>query len=618
MTMGRIIGVFWLLFGCWLPSASANESSFSPPVDVLAHTDRWLALLHWNQGTTLHSRGQSYVKDPQFFLSPHGQNNPTAELNASIHALKAEGSPARCQFPARFRFLADALHWPTEDAFNHCDEYQQWRAEVPDGRIVLVFPATYLNSPSSMFGHTLLRLDKKDEEEDVWLSWAVNFGAVVGNAEGSMLYIYRGLAGGYDGYFSTLAYHSKVQDYGHIENRDMWEYPLALTEEERQWVIEHLWEMKDIRFDYLFLDENCSLRLLELVHLARPQADLMADFRLTEIPVNTVRAVEQAGLIEEPAYRPSKAVELKAHEALLTHAQRRFAVRLAHTPELVDSETFEHYTTAEQQRVLNAAYQWLRFQQQGKQRDTDSARRSMALLRLLNQYPKAPPASVAMPERPETGHPTKMMAATFGAQDNRSLGQWEYRLTYHDWLDPPAGFLPGAHIEALQMKWRYQESDTLRLQELKVVDIRSLSPRSTFIKPLSWFVRGGFERTAVAGEYRLASYLEGGPGAAWQWRSFRPYVYATGRVEHHGEHQQYFQPGLGSTLGLLWHAPRQVVVGLNVDNVYFLHGSQRHTMRLSANVPVHRQHALRVEIAHEAWRNHGDTEGHLSWRYYFD
>src|SRR5699024_11902488 len=66
---------------------------------------------------------------------------------------------------------------------------------------------------------------------------------------------------------------------------------------------------------------------------------------------------------------------------------------------------------------------------------------------------------------------------------------------------------------------RSSDLDKLRWQALTVVDIRSLAPRSTFIKPLSWFVRGGLERTAVAGAYRLASYVEGGPGAAWRWRS---------------------------------------------------------------------------------------------------
>ena len=40
-----------------------------------------------------------------------------------------------------------------------CALYAEWRGAIPDARLTLVFPAYHLNSPSSMFGHTLLRLD---------------------------------------------------------------------------------------------------------------------------------------------------------------------------------------------------------------------------------------------------------------------------------------------------------------------------------------------------------------------------------------------------------------------------------------------------------------------------
>lgn len=179
------------------------------------------------------------------------------------------GSEARCRFPARYHFLADALGWQEDAPLAHCEEYLQWRTEIPMGRAVLVFPAAYLNSPSSMFGHTLLRLDR-DDTDSVWMSWAVNFGAMVQPSDNSIFYIYRGLAGGYPGYFSIVPYVTKIQDYAHLENRDMWEYPLTLDTDEMNWLVEHLWELKDTRFEYYFFDENCSFRLLELMEVARP------------------------------------------------------------------------------------------------------------------------------------------------------------------------------------------------------------------------------------------------------------------------------------------------------------------------------------------------------------
>lgn len=602
--------------GFFAPVSIAADTQ-SPPLVFLAKHERWQALLHWNQGTTFRSRNKSYVTDDAFFLSPHGRSDALSELSATIEALAPENSPERCRFPARYRFLSEQLGWPLEGAFDHCDEYQEWRAMVPDGRAVLVFPAAYLNSPSSMFGHTLLRLDAADaDEKGSWLSWAVNFGAVMDD-EASMLYIYRGLAGSYPGYFSTVPYHTKIQEYAHLENRDMWEYPLTLENDEMQWLIEHLWELQDIRFDYYFLDENCSFRLLELMEVARPGSGLLTNFRFTEIPVDTVRAMQKADFVASEHYRPSKAVELKATGAAMSAKERRLAQRLAKTPDYNETP-FTELSSSEQRRVLKAAYELIRFQQRNKDRDAAAARKSMQLLRRVSAYPKENDAKPVAPMPPEHGHGTKMVALTGGAVEGHGYGQLEYRWAYHDWFDPPQGFLAGAHIEAFRTKLRYDKHNKLKLQDLGIVDIRSLATRDAFVKPISWFVRGGVERTAVEGAYAQATYLEAGPGLSWQWGNVRPYAFVAARAEHHRGHQQYIEPGAGALMGALWHGPQGLVLGASAESFYFLRDATRHQGRFTASLPVANNQALRLSAVHQAWREKGDTEVELSWRYYFD
>ncbi len=49
-----------------------------------------------------------------------------------------------------------------------------------------------------MFGHTFLRFDADDvSEKSDWLSYALNFGAVLEKGDNSMLYAYKGLVGAY-------------------------------------------------------------------------------------------------------------------------------------------------------------------------------------------------------------------------------------------------------------------------------------------------------------------------------------------------------------------------------------------------------------------------------------
>lgn len=595
-----------------------SAPAWSEEVDLrsAAESPRWLALLHVNRGSTLRSRHRSYVADDNFFLAADGRSDPHAELVASLHAMRDAGAETRCRFPARYRFLAEALGWQEESPFSHCEEYLEWREQMPAERVVLVFPAAYLNSPSSMFGHTLLRLDG-DEDDGVWLSQAVNFGAEVDASDNSIFYIYRGLAGGYPGYFSIVPYVTKIQDYAHLENRDMWEYELALDADQRQWLIEHLWELRDIRFDYYFLDENCSFRLLELVDVARPDTGLMDGMRLTEVPVNTVRALEEAGLLAGRVYRPSKAVELDRLVSRLPLEARRLARRLAEDPGLADTDEFRSYPPQTQRLMAQTAYEYLRFMHRKRERDADVARRGLALLRLANSLP-APEAVVPVePEAPELGHATKLAALAYGQREGDEFAEVQFRYTYHDWFDNSLGFLRGAQIEALNVRLRSTESGPLKLERLDVVNIRSLAPRSTFVRPISWYVNGGIERVQSTDGYELTRYVEGGPGLAWQAGPVTPYVFLSARVENASAWDPLITPAAGGSAGLLWHLGR-ATLGVSSSGYYLANDEYRHRAQATINLPLSRNNALRLDLDRLAVRGDADKEFRLSWRYHFD
>jgi len=91
---------------CALVSGVAANAAQAPDFEALAASARWQALMHVNPGATLRSIGASYVDDADFFLAPDGATDIEAELVATWQALKPKASPARCRFPARYRFLA--------------------------------------------------------------------------------------------------------------------------------------------------------------------------------------------------------------------------------------------------------------------------------------------------------------------------------------------------------------------------------------------------------------------------------------------------------------------------------------------------------------------------------
>ena len=602
---------------CW----AAVSVAVTPPrpdvsMDALAASDRWQALLHINPGATLRDRHRSYVDDDNFFLSETGKEDPLAELLATHEALQSPGAQARCRFPARYRFLAQSLGWEQAGAFDHCAQYREWRAAVTASRAVLVFPAAYLNSPSSMFGHMLLRLDQR-EDSAVWLSWAVNFGAVSTAQDNSFFYIYRGLAGGYPGRFALVPYVQKIQEYSHMENRDMWEYTLDLDQQELDWLIEHLWELKDINCDYYFFDENCSFRLLELVEVARPGSQLLTELRFAEVPVNTVRALDDRGIIRERHYRPSKAVELNNLREQLNGNQQALARRLADDPSLLTSDAFLAESASDRAIMASVAYRYLRLKYRKEERTDAVAKDSFALLTAMNQLPPVAVPETLDPEPPEKGHGTQMLAISGGQREgNQDFGELSYRLTYHDLLDNPYGFLRGAEIEGLDLTLRSTESGDAKLEDLQVVSIRSLAPRNRFIQPLSWYVDGGLER-AWAGRRRLVRYLQGGAGGSWQWGNWQPYLLTSLRMENNSEFDTFVTPGAGLDAGILYRRGRWQWQAGSVGH-YFTNDFYRYTSQLAVQWAVTRQHGVRASLEREGWRGDGDNEFKLQWRWYFD
>ena len=618
----RVIPVFCLFLCCLSGGAVLARQAAS--LDELAASPQWLALLHYNRGSTIHSRGESYVDDERFFVSAEGASDAGLELQATIEALSEPGSEARCRFPARLRFIGEALGWNLTDALAHCAEYLEWRASIPEGRAVLVFPASYLNSPSSMFGHTLLRLDHSDNPESVWESWAVNFGAVTTAQDNSLFYIYRGLAGGYPGRFVIVPYVTKIQEYSNLENRDIWEYTLDLSEVELQRLVDHLWELNDINFDYYFLDENCSFRLLELIDVARPGSGILDGFRFAEAPVNTVRVLQREGLIAEREYRASKAMALAFDASRLTARQRDLALALLKDPATASGDSFQAEPEEARHLMARVAYQTLRFRHRKQDRRDDVASRSFALLRVMNENRAGDNLPVPAPAAPEDGHGTQRLLLGAGQYGSADFGEIGYRFTYHDLVDNNAGFLRGAQIEGLDLTLRSTESGDAQLQSLDVVHIRSHAPRTAFVKPVSWFVHGGLERAPAGGRERLVRFVRGGPGLTWQWGNWLPYGFLTARLENNSAYTPLLQAGAGAQAGvLLYQGASQWDLGS--EGVYFGNDEYRYRHRLAVQWSLSRQSGLRAQAWQDNWRTsdgswYQDHENgfSLSWLFYLD
>ena len=541
----------------------------------LAEHDAWRALLHYKVHP-ITRRNQSLADDVDFFNAINGKYDAQEELDATLASFfdptsdRAMDQSAGCRFIGRFEWLREVLNFdPKLLPTPSCDRYQQWRNGLNASSATLVFPAAYLNSPASMYGHTFLRLDPPSTPglpRSPLLSYAINYAANGNEAEG-LAFAFKGLMGLYAGQFTNSPYYLRIRDYNDLENRDIWEYDLNLTPAEMNRLLAHAWELGPTRFDYYFFDENCSYHLLALLDAARPGLNLTDGFTWKAIPIDTVRAVTNTpGLLKATHYRASNSTELRYRSELIgprrTSQAKQVALGEQQPGDLAQTEP----DPAMRARMLEVAERYMAYDAtQRALGDTYVQAQRMRFLSARASLPsgqaiEVPPPSVP----PQDGHGTSRIDLLTGQRNGRPLIQLNARPAYHDLLDPEGGFQRGSAIQFFRLELTKSESGSLQLEKLTPVDIVSLSPYDGLIAARSWRVRFGLTRSwAKPGsdpvrQRELAAEINGGPGWATELldnQRLLGYTFMDNQIWlDPALPQQKLAAGSGIAAGLIWDA----------------------------------------------------------------
>ena len=137
----------------------------------LYEKEYWRIIVHYEKNWAFITESQ--VDDPNFFMSPEGKHNPQAELDATIRGfflapdeVKERRDHPLERFPLRFKWLCKELNIDkTKTAYDHPKIIQDFIDDYEPDYIKLVFPSAYINSPASMFGHTLIIIKSKKKRD---------------------------------------------------------------------------------------------------------------------------------------------------------------------------------------------------------------------------------------------------------------------------------------------------------------------------------------------------------------------------------------------------------------------------------------------------------------------
>lgn len=456
----------------------------------------WQRLMYANKNQ------KSEVTYAGYFLSENGKNNLKEELKADISALfipTQDNQSIRCKFPARSQWLIQQLGIQENELPQvKCSEFENWIGQIKPYKATLIYATDFMGNPSSMFGHTLLRLDPKDQQQLNLVSYAVNYAATVaGNDNWS--YAWKGLTGQYPGEYSLMPYYRKVKEYGDFESRDLWEYELNLSPEETRFLVSHIWEMQHVSFPYYFVSDNCAYRLLGLVDLVKPESHLQEKFNYASIPMETIKAMQQQGLTKAPVYRPALETQLLAQAHQHGASLAKVAHQLAMKPIKDSSETLKSFSPSDQAKILEMAYDDLYLQFIGRKVEESFAQPQLRQLLALRsqidldkqrQEPKRPSTE------PTQGHNARNVSLKLGEVQGDKFIEIGHRQAYHDLIDPQGGYRAGTQLLFLNgnAQWR---DDHLKLEHLDLLEVNSYNPIQPFKTPLTWGFNLGWRQEAV-------------------------------------------------------------------------------------------------------------------------
>lgn len=609
--------------------------SVSPPQQQqLSRENAWWRLIHYKR---LLQGVRSQVDDEQFFLHPEGSSNPAAELNATLAALNlaltdslSEKEDVRCRFPARIAWLNRKLDQSIPS--RQCDELEDWLRRIDAGSLSLIFPAAYMNNASSMFGHSLLRIDARDKQRNPDLvAWAINFAAAVDGGDGAFAYGIKGLIGQYPGYFSLMPYYEKVNEYNYLESRDIWEYALDISDEGLQRVLLHLWELNQISFDYWFFDENCSYQLLALLSVAEDHLDLTRGFDIKALPVDTVRALQDAGLLQDQGvFRASFATQLQTLSEQVTPQEMEYARTLVF--EQTDPEHLPLPDSVRAARVYELAFQWLNFRFQHQKLPREQA--APQLHRLLVARSKQAHSAGFTPPRvpdvaPHQGHDTAQWSLGVGQHEAQSFMQLAAKPSYHSRFDAVEGYLPNAEINLFELTLRYyEEQQKLEPWHLKLVEVGNYLPSSPIFRMSAWRIQVEAGRVNPLAEPQddWRARIGGGYGRAWgSTTSLMAYLMLGADLEAgsqagvRSDHTDSdWAAGAGLVTGWVWAPLDTVQTGLDLRLIHFPAGATGNAVHAEGTVQWNYTHNQSLRLVGQfEQREETNRQVHLTWLRFF-
>lgn len=528
-----------------------SQGSVSPYKKILdqASTDKlsekvyWHKLVHYKPSKHFFSRDEikSALKSETFFLANNGRSDPRAELNATVLALLASSSTiennshAQCRFPARFIWLKRQLPQLALMAPKvNCAEFTAWAYNQQVTSVSLFFATGYLDNPASYYGHILMRLNTEGEISAGLLETSMDYGAIIPDNENTMVYIIKGLFGGYDAGFTHQKFFHQNHNYGAIQLRDLWEYKLALNEQQVEMIVAHSWELLGNKFTYYFLRNNCAYAMAEMIELVTDQSLFNRKIPWV-VPQSIFHSLSEydgdQALVKEVSKHPSLQTKIYNKYKMLNSVEKQFVDDFSRQKVGFLDTSYLEMSEQKKKRILSVLLFYYQYRLIADP-DNLTLKKQKRLILIQQLERKEEPRMLGADEgtvdynSPDKAQrPTALRAsAVYNSKFNEGLSI-QFRPAYFDELSADISRPANSKLVMGNMEFT-TFGDSIQITRIDIVDIKAMGTSVTNLPGdggKMWSLNLGVRQQNLACKKCLSAGIEGGVGKSFKLNSLGVY-----------------------------------------------------------------------------------------------
>ncbi|RAP32010.1 hypothetical protein DID76_01695 [Candidatus Marinamargulisbacteria bacterium SCGC AG-414-C22] len=485
----------------------------------LYHANQWLALGHYKKNK-ITQQYKSNIISNDFFLAKNGQKNPKEELIATIKGYFTPSEPnninhPQCRFPARYLWLKKQLSWPHTSPIT-CNNYTNWVGNISKQSIELIFVTGYLGNPASYFGHILLNIEEKNIlYNTTLLDKSINFGAIVPVTENPITYMIKGIFGGYKATFSDQYFFNFNHRYTENEQRNLYAYKLALNNNNRNFLIAHLWELLGKEFKYYFFTKNCASYMTETLNIITPNP-IPIKKRPWAIPQQLFHTLsENPSSYTEISYTPSRQQLFYNKYETLTHLEKTILASIINHNFNLQLTSFNTLSKNQKRAILDCLIDYINYINKKEKVTINPQELSNILLARLNLKTHSPKIMTTSSTPPHLSQKPATLKITNTLSNNDYIPGIKLSASYYDLLSfrtPPnkALILGSLTVE--------NRANQLNIKNITLLEIKQLGVSPTklpYDTELTYTIYLGINSLSNANESANTLVIQSGLGQSF-------------------------------------------------------------------------------------------------------